>query len=247
MDLHQRHKCLLSLSALLEVGLLDGIQAWDCNRQVQEMLHKAYFNPRAAQGAEREINRTLESPACSCVTMRKIVEERARAVPAANNLFICTRQVPASLVGQNSKQSLSGLLKLVSWSTSCTPTTDVIQSRNEVQTTTSYWTLKQAPLGHHHHLEKWCFRYCNSYCFKISHKSRYLLCFVMCQISQNYWEIWAIASSQLLCFLVVLSFLLLFGSLGREFCCCEFFVWLGFFVLFCCVCCFFLVQFASLF
>lgn len=68
------------------------------------MLHEAYFSPRAAQGAEREISRTLEHLACSPVTTGRITEERAMAVPAGNKLFIHTRQLPASLAVQNGGQ-----------------------------------------------------------------------------------------------------------------------------------------------
>lgn len=72
MELDQAHKCLPSFHLpLLQIGFLDGMQAQDCNRQVQEMFHKAYFSPRAAQGAEREISRNLEYLACSLVRIAK--------------------------------------------------------------------------------------------------------------------------------------------------------------------------------
>lgn len=68
------------------------------------MHHEAYFSPRAAQGAEREISRTLKHLSCFPVTMRRIAEERAMADPAGNNLFIHIRQVSASLAVCNSGQ-----------------------------------------------------------------------------------------------------------------------------------------------
>jgi len=77
------------------------------------MLHKAYFSPRAAWGAEREISRTLECLAYSPVTTT-IAEERAMAIPVGNNLFIHPRQVPARQQ-KREVQDTTANLKLTPW------------------------------------------------------------------------------------------------------------------------------------